>query len=244
MSFRDLFSKLKKKAKVRLTGNEPKPGRTGNQEGEGPYVSGGAGKVHSDLHPDVGAAAGSKPSREGNDADGGEVGRVHPSPSTTSILHSGKPDSTWIWVFLPLPLIIPLRNAGTSPIPDRGPATVLTEESAGPGAVADGNKSNLKSTASATAKLILRGVSDAADAFGPLKSVAGGLCFILENCEVQSCSDPPLSPRRSSVLQRMKANKQAIESLAPRVKVLADILCVPASDGDVGEKSRRKRLER
>jgi hypothetical protein len=29
-------------------------------------------------------------------------------------------------------------------------------------------------------------VRDAADAFGPLKSVAGGLCFILENCEVRS----------------------------------------------------------
>ena len=40
------------------------------------------------------------------------------------------------------------------------------------------------STAFATAKLLLRGVRDAADAFGPLKSVAGGLCFILENCEV------------------------------------------------------------
>ena len=42
-----------------------------------------------------------------------------------------------------------------------------------------------KSTASATAKLFLRGVRESADAFGPLKSVAGGLCFILENCEVQ-----------------------------------------------------------
>ena len=31
---------------------------------------------------------------------------------------------------------------------------------------------------------MLRGVRDTADAFGPLKSVAGGLCFILENCEV------------------------------------------------------------
>ena len=53
--------------------------------------------------------------------------------------------------------------------------------------VADGNKSSQgKSTASATAKLLLRGVRDSADAFGPLKSVAGGLCFILENCEVRA----------------------------------------------------------
>ena len=42
-----------------------------------------------------------------------------------------------------------------------------------------------KSTASSSAKLVLRAVRDSADAFGPLKSVAGGLCFILENCEVR-----------------------------------------------------------
>ena len=51
---------------------------------------------------------------------------------------------------------------------------------------ASDNKSGWKSTAYATAKLLLRGVRDSADAFGPLKSVAGGLCFILENCEVWS----------------------------------------------------------
>jgi len=46
------------------------------------------------------------------------------------------------------------------------------------------NKPGWKSTASASAKLLLRGVRDSADAFPPLKSVAGGLCFILENYEV------------------------------------------------------------
>ena len=56
--------------------------------------------------------------------------------------------------------------------------------SVGLSAAADENKSDWKSTASASAKLVLRGVRDSADAFGPLKSVAGGLCFILENCEV------------------------------------------------------------
>lgn len=45
------------------------------------------------------------------------------------------------------------------------------------------NKSSLRILASG-AKFMLRGVRDTADAFGPLKSVAGGLCFILENCEV------------------------------------------------------------
>jgi len=48
----------------------------------------------------------------------------------------------------------------------------------------DKNEPKWISNAFATAKLLLRGVRDSADAFGPLKSVAGGLCFILENCEV------------------------------------------------------------
>ena len=58
------------------------------------------------------------------------------------------------------------------------------DESVGPSAAADSNRSEWKSTASASAKLLLRGVRDSADAFAPLKSVAGGLCFILESCEV------------------------------------------------------------
>ena len=41
-----------------------------------------------------------------------------------------------------------------------------------------------KVTASSAAKLLLFGVRESADTFGPLKSVVGGLCFILENCEV------------------------------------------------------------
>ena len=59
------------------------------------------------------------------------------------------------------------------------------DKSVGPSAAADENKSDWRSTASASAKLLLRGVRDSADAFGPLKSVAGGLCFILDNCEVR-----------------------------------------------------------
>ena len=52
-------------------------------------------------------------------------------------------------------------------------------------AAADEGRPGWKSTASSSAKLVLRAVRDSADAFGPLKSVAGGLCFILENCEVR-----------------------------------------------------------
>ena len=63
--------------------------------------------------------------------------------------------------------------------PDAGDKTVQ------PSAAVDEKKLDRKSTASASAKLLLRGVRDSADAFGPLKSAAGGLCFILENCEVR-----------------------------------------------------------
>ena len=77
-----------------------------------------------------------------------------------------------------------LTNLGTSttetavPRPDEGiePST------------ADEKKPSWKSNAFAVAKLLLRGVRDSADAFGPLKSVAGGLCFILENYEVRFSS--------------------------------------------------------
>ena len=59
------------------------------------------------------------------------------------------------------------------------------DETVGASAVADENRPGWTSTASSSAKLVLRAVRDSADAFGPLKSVAGGLCFILENCEVR-----------------------------------------------------------
>ena len=51
-----------------------------------------------------------------------------------------------------------------------------------------GEKPKLLSLGISAAKLTLRGVKEAADAFPPLKAVAGGLCFILDNVEV-----PPIS---------------------------------------------------
>ena len=59
------------------------------------------------------------------------------------------------------------------------------DEDLGPSAAGGESESDWTTTASASAKLLLRGVSSSSDAFGPLKSVAGGLCFILENCEVR-----------------------------------------------------------
>ena len=41
----------------------------------------------------------------------------------------------------------------------------------------------------------------------------------------------------------MKANQQVIESLAPRVKALAERLCEPVPESDAEERERRKRLE-
>ena len=42
----------------------------------------------------------------------------------------------------------------------------------------------------------------------------------------------------------MKGNEQTIESLAPRVKTLAESLCAPVSEDDVKEQERRVNLER
>jgi len=84
-------------------------------------------------------------------------------------------------------LIVPSANITTSAVPD--PVQEIFHPNKNEPNTAEAGKSNWKSTASATAKLLLRGVNDSADAFGPLKSVAGGLCFILENCEVR----PPAS---------------------------------------------------
>ena len=50
----------------------------------------------------------------------------------------------------------------------------------------DGAKLGWKTATSSATKLLLLGVRDSADAFGPLKSVVGGLYFILENCEVRT----------------------------------------------------------
>ena len=46
------------------------------------------------------------------------------------------------------------------------------------------DKTDWKYTASTVTKLLLRTVERASDAFPPLKSVAAGLCAILDNCEV------------------------------------------------------------
>jgi len=173
----------------------------------------------------------------------GEAERVNPPPPTPPIPDSGEPDGMRTLLSLLLPLIVSSDNTGTSTVPDPAPEVLHPDESVGTGAASDKNKPNWKSTASASAKLLLRGVRDSADAFGPLKSVAGGLCFILENHEVRSTSRIR-RPQHLQSPQRTKANEQAIESLAPRVKALAELLDAPVSEGDVKERERRNELER
>ena len=134
---------------------------------------------HSHLEPNVETVVGGGPGLTDD-----EVGPLAPSPSTP-ILHGGNSESTWTRLFHLLYLIVPSNNAEPSAAPDQAPELVSTDQSAEPGPAASEEKSNWRSTAIAAAKLLLRGVRDSADAFGPLKSVAGGLCFVLDNYEVR-----------------------------------------------------------
>ena len=49
--------------------------------------------------------------------------------------------------------------------------------------------------------------------------------------------------RHLQVYQNAKANTQVIESLAPRIKSLADLLGGEVCEDDITEKERRDRLE-
>ena len=134
------------------------------------------------------------------------------------------------------PLLIPSDDVGTTAVPDQVPEVLRLDENVQLSTATDKNKSDQKSTASTAAEL-LEGVRD-----GPLKSVAGGLHFILENCKVgiPSCTS---NPKCLQSFQQTEVDQQAIESLAPRVKALSESLCVPISWDDVNEKEREKKLE-
>ena len=82
------------------------------------------------------------------------------------------------------PLTIPSGNLDNSAIPQRVwepgqlPSHVLSSS------VAGGEESALKSVATSGAKYFLQGVKELPGGFPLLKSIAEGLCFILDNCEV------------------------------------------------------------
>jgi len=217
-------------------GPESAPARGGDNGREGDAGIDGRERTsqsHSNPHPDVEVAVGS--------GRGEELEGVGPSPSTPWISHGGKPNSTRTYLFWLPPLITPSDNAGDSTLPECEPEVVRPDETIEPSVAVDEKKSSCKPTASATAGL-LRGVRDSAGAFGPLKSVARSLCFVLENCEVW----PPsrmFDPQYLRSFQRTDVNEYAIESLAPRVKTLSEDLSVPIPPGDVNEKERTNELE-
>ena len=188
------------------------------------------GQRDSRPDPDIGVAAGSEPDSEDK-----------PLLPVTPVPPFQEPDGAWTLSPQLLRLIIPLRNADTPVVPDHAQKELLPDENTKSDAATSEKKSNWRATAYATAKLLLRGVRDSADAFGPLKSVAGGLCFILENCEVWS--SPSCAVTALTSPQRMKGNEQTIESLAHRVNALAELLRSPVSEVDVKEQQRRKNLE-
>jgi len=85
-------------------------------------------------------------------------------------------------VILVLSLIVPLDDVDTFTVPDHVSEGLHPDGSVQPGVVADENKPNRITSE------LLCGVRDSAGASGPLKSVAGCLCFILDSCEVWSPS--------------------------------------------------------
>ena len=181
---RSFFLRIKKggKGKKSVRGGSEGASSSGSLPQPEPRVV--AGGDHDQGRRDVEVAGQSKPNQEEGDVDGktADVDR-DPSPSLPSTLEGGKPDSTWRRLMQLLPLIACLDNTNTSAVPDNVHEALNANQNELE--TASGNKSNWKPTASATAKLLLRGVRDSTDAFTPLKSVAASLCFILENYEVR-----------------------------------------------------------
>lgn len=64
---------------------------------------------------------------------------------------------------------------GNPAVPDPAQANPTTSK----------DKSDRKNSTSSAAKLFLRTVERTSDVFPPLKSVAAGICAILDNCEVR-----------------------------------------------------------
>ena len=117
-----------------------------------------------------------------------EAEQLHPASSDPlTPPPTGGPESARTLPFQTLYLTILLGNIDTA-APDHEPEDIHPSENTEPSTAADEKKSDWMSTTASAAKLILYVVRDSADFFPPLKSVAGGLCSILENCEVRSSS--------------------------------------------------------
>ena len=109
------------------------------------------------------------------------------------------------------------------------------------GTATDEGGSGWKAAVSALANPLRQEVRDSAGAFGPLKSVTGRLCFILENYDVRfPCN---IYPQYSQAPQPTEADKQAIGSLALRLRTFANSLHKPVSGHDGGGWGHGKTLE-
>ena len=95
---------------------------------------------------------------------------------------------------------------------------------------------------SAAAKSDLYRVKESPNAYPPLKSIAGHLWYILDNCEVWQPTHM-FNVQYLWSYQKMAVNQAAIESLAPRVRTLSDSLRNPFTEGDVNERRREKKRE-
>ena len=102
-----------------------------------------------------------------------------------------------------LPLTVLLYNVDYPTIPEQVQGALSSDQDK-LNATAENKSGQWKSTASAMARLFLRGVKDSSDAFPPLKSVTGCLCFLLENCEVWQ---PRVQYPLSAMLMGTPANK-------------------------------------
>lgn len=146
--------------------DEPEPVPAGRSEdGQGGREAGVDGgevnQSYSHPHPSVEVAVGSGPRREGNDVKGERVERVYPPSPTPPIPRNRKPDGMWMWISPLLTLIVPLDNTDTNT----------------PGCVPEILPSKL-----------LQGVRDSGNGLSSLKSIAGGLCLVLDNCKAWSPS--------------------------------------------------------
>jgi len=69
---------------------------------------------------------------------------------------------------------------------------------------------------------------------------ASALFWTIMRCDTPSVSTIHDAHRHP---QQTRANKQAMESLVPRIKALSASLCRPVPEGNTKEKMRRKELE-
>ena len=196
---RNSLSRFKKDIKLRLKGKKRAP------DGIGSNVTGEtANPSDSLLRPGPRVAA------SGHDGEGNRTSTV------TSQIHflrdrpasEGHNDPQNVYSSPPSPPSLKGETDSSWTVLSLLPCLIIPSDTTEPGA-AENKKSTWKSTTYASAKLLLTGVRDSADAFGPLKSVAGGLCFILENFEVRSSAWIDDHSSYGDLSERRQTNEQS-----------------------------------